>query len=168
MTPSLVLCARFFIYEEISTRIAVQNCALGSDPISIGGYHSTWVCLGSNGILPAMDETYDQQQIREVIATWLRATAAGDVDQVLNLMSEDAVFLVPGQPVMRGRDAFAAALRGALQHVRIEATADVREIRVSGNLAYCWNHLTINATPIKGGEPKRREGFTITIYQKQA
>ena len=115
-----------------------------------------------------MDETYDQQQIREVIATWLRATAAGDVDQVLSLMSEDAVFLIPGQPVMRGRDAFAAGLRGALQQVRIEGTSDIREIRVSGDLAYCWNHLTITATPLKGGEPKRRSGFTLTVYQKLA
>jgi uncharacterized protein (TIGR02246 family) len=39
----------------------------------------------------------DEQAIRELVQTWLRASAAGDLDQVLALMSDDVVFLTPGQ-----------------------------------------------------------------------
>src|SRR5438034_605203 len=39
----------------------------------------------------------DEQAIRDLIATWLRATAAGDIDQVLTLMTDDVVFVTPGQ-----------------------------------------------------------------------
>lgn len=56
-----------------------------------------------------MDEEKNKRIIREVIATWMRASADGDLERVLSLMAEDAVFLVPGQAPMRGREAFAAA-----------------------------------------------------------
>lgn len=52
----------------------------------------------------------DEQEIRQLVSTWMEATKAGDVDTVLSLMAEDVVFLVPGQPVMR-KAGFAAAAR---------------------------------------------------------
>jgi uncharacterized protein (TIGR02246 family) len=54
----------------------------------------------------------DEQQIREVVASWHAATRAGDVDTVLNLMTDDVVFLVAGRPPMRKAE-FAALSRGA-------------------------------------------------------
>src|SRR5262245_47399965 len=50
----------------------------------------------------------DEQEIRELVETWMAATKAGDVEAVLGLMTDDVVFLVPGQPPM-GRAEFAAA-----------------------------------------------------------
>ena len=114
-----------------------------------------------------MNQAQDEQQIREVIANWMRATAAGDLPQVLSLMAEDVVFLLPGQPPMRGRDAFAAGFRAALQHVHIEGISDIQEIRVSGDQAFCWNHLSLTITPLQGGSPKRREGFTFSVFRKE-
>ena len=52
----------------------------------------------------------DEQEIRQLDSTWMAASTAGDVETVLSLMSDDVVFLVPGQPVMRKAD-FAAAVR---------------------------------------------------------
>jgi uncharacterized protein (TIGR02246 family) len=43
----------------------------------------------------------DEQSIRDLIATWHRATAAGHVEAVLQLMAEDVVFLIAGQPPPR-------------------------------------------------------------------
>jgi uncharacterized protein (TIGR02246 family) len=37
----------------------------------------------------------DERAIRELIATWMRASAAGDLDTVLGLMSDDVVFTRP-------------------------------------------------------------------------
>ncbi len=44
----------------------------------------------------------DEQEIRQLVVTWMAATKAGDIDTVLSLMAEDVVFLVPGQAPMRG------------------------------------------------------------------
>ena len=61
----------------------------------------------------------------------MRATAEGDLETVLSLITEDAVFLLPDQPPMRGREAL-AALRSALGQVRIEGKPDIQEIHVAG------------------------------------
>jgi uncharacterized protein (TIGR02246 family) len=75
----------------------------------------------------------DEQSIRNLVAQWHRATAAGDVDAVLGLMSEDVVFLVAGRPPMRGRGAFEKGLRAVLKTHRIESSGDIREIQVCGS-----------------------------------
>ena len=81
-------------------------------------------------------------------------------------MSEDVVFLAPGQAPLRGKEAFAAAFRSALQHVRITATSEIQEVRVSGEIAYLWNHFVVTTTPLDGSAPKRRIGHTLTILRK--
>ena len=124
----------------------------------------------------------DEQSIRDLIATWHAATAKGDLPTVLTLMAEDVVFLVPGRPPMRGRDAFAASFQG-VQQFRIESKSEIQEIKVTGDWAYCWTHLTVNMTPIESaanktpadssseqsGKPKfppRRSGYTLSIFRK--
>jgi hypothetical protein len=51
----------------------------------------------------------DEQAIRDLVAAWMSASAAGDHERVLGLMADDVVFLVPGRPPIRGKAAFAAA-----------------------------------------------------------
>lgn len=109
----------------------------------------------------------DEQKIRGLIATWARATGAGDLNQLLTLMSDDVVFLTPGQQPMR-RDAFAVVFQAAIQHVHIAAVSDVQEIKVAGDFAYCWNYLTVTVTPLKGGSHTRRSGYTLTILRKKS
>jgi len=109
----------------------------------------------------------DEQTIRDLMTTWQRATAAGDLPQLLSLMAEDVVFLVPGQPPMRGRDAFAAGFQAALQHYRIDSSCAVEEIQIVADWAYCWNHLSVTVTPLQEGSPRRRTGYTLTILRKE-
>src|SRR5689334_18879541 len=108
----------------------------------------------------------DEQKIRALVATWIRATERGDLPQVLRLMAEDVVFLTPGNPPMRGRDAFAAASREMASKVRIEGSSEVQEVRVTGDWAYCFTQLTVTITPRDGGEAKRRSGHTLTILRR--
>ena len=42
----------------------------------------------------------DEQAIRQLVATWMAATKAGDMETVLSLMADDVVFLLPGRPPM--------------------------------------------------------------------
>jgi len=108
----------------------------------------------------------DEHAIRDLIATWLKATRAGDTEKVLSLMSDEVVFLVCGQPPMRGKAAFAASL-SALSQVTIDATSEIQEINVLGEWAYMWTHLSIVITPKNGGASMTRAGNTLSILQKQ-
>lgn len=110
----------------------------------------------------------DEQAIRDLIGTWHRATASGDLPRILNLMAEDVVFLVAGQPPMRGRDAFAAGFKEALKNAHIESSSDIQEIHVNGDWAYVWNYLVVVMTPKDGKPPQRRTGNVLSVMRKQS
>jgi len=100
------------------------------------------------------------------VETWMRASQAGDTETVLGLMTDDALFMVPGQPPF-GKEAFKAASQGQ-QNFTIAGKSDIQEIRVLGDWAYMRNHLEITITPKDGGPAVKRSGYTLTILQKQA
>jgi uncharacterized protein (TIGR02246 family) len=109
----------------------------------------------------------EEQSIRELVAEWQSATAAGDLGRILPLLAEDVVFLIAGSPPMRGREAFATAFKMGLQHIRIEPSATIQEIQVAGNFAYSCTHLRVTMTPLQGGTPMRRSGYTLTLFRKE-
>lgn len=109
----------------------------------------------------------DEKKIREVIATWMRATAEGDLERVLSLMAEDVVFLIAGQSPMRGREAFAAASHSVEGKFRFEGKPEIQEIHIAGDYAYCWNHLTVTITPLQGGLSSRRAGHILSVFRKE-
>ena len=76
----------------------------------------------------------DERAIRDLVATWMKASQAGDVQTVLSLMADDVVFMVPGREPF-GKEAFAAASQG-MKNMRMEGTSDIRELQVLGNWAY--------------------------------
>lgn len=110
----------------------------------------------------------DEQQIRDLIATWLRLSAEGDISKILPLMAEDVVFLTPGQPPMRGREAFAASFAGWQGKFSLETDCEIREIQTVGTWAYSWTKLSVTMTPIDGGPANRRSGHALTVLRKNA
>jgi uncharacterized protein (TIGR02246 family) len=106
----------------------------------------------------------DERAIRDLVATWMAASQAGDAASVLGLMADDVIFMVPGHEPF-GKEAFAAASQ-SMKDVRFEGSYDIREIEVAGDWAYLRNYLTVTMTP-PGGEPMRRAGFTLSILRKQ-
>jgi uncharacterized protein (TIGR02246 family) len=109
----------------------------------------------------------DEQAIRQLVTTWLDASKAGDTERVLSLMTDDAVFLVAGQPPMRGKAAFAAS-QSALKAAKIDATSEIQEIRVMGDWAYMWTKLSVVITLPNCAAPTRRAGNTLSILRRQA
>ena len=110
----------------------------------------------------------EKQKIREVISTWMRASADGDTERVLSLMADDVVFLVPGRPPMRGKAAFAEASKGFAGKVRFDGKSEIQEIEVAGDLAYCWSHLTLTVTSLPQRETSQRAGPVLSIFRKES
>jgi uncharacterized protein (TIGR02246 family) len=107
----------------------------------------------------------DERAIRELVATWMAATKAGDRDRVLSLMTDDVVFMVPGGEPF-GKEAFAAAFEGQGPAL-IEGAADIVELKVLGDWAWLRNRLKVTIAP-PGGSPVTRSGYTLTILRKDA
>ena len=108
--------------------------------------------------------TDDERAIRDLVATWMAASQAGDVATVLGLVADDVVFMVPGREPF-GKEAFAAASQ-SMKDMRFEGSYDIREIEVLGDWAYLRNYITVSITP-PGGEPLRRAGHTLSILRKR-
>jgi uncharacterized protein (TIGR02246 family) len=109
--------------------------------------------------------TDDERAIRELVDTWLAASQADDPSKVLSLMSDDAIFMVPGKEPF-GKEAFAAGWQ-AQKKFHMEARSDIQEINVLDGWAYLRNHLTVTMTPRDGGKPMHGAGYTLTILRKQ-
>jgi uncharacterized protein (TIGR02246 family) len=109
--------------------------------------------------------TNDEKAVRQVVEDWMDASRRGDTAAVLALMTDDAVFMVPGQAPF-GRQAFAAACEG-MRGVRIEGRSEVAELQVLGEWAFMRNRIDMTATPA-GGEPVHRSGYTLTLLRKEA
>jgi uncharacterized protein (TIGR02246 family) len=74
----------------------------------------------------------DENQLRSLVATWMAATKAGDVETVLGLMTEDAVFLGPGKSRMHKAEFAAAAKSQATGKApTFDGTSDIQEVKVS-------------------------------------
>jgi uncharacterized protein (TIGR02246 family) len=111
----------------------------------------------------------DEEQIRELVQTWMSATKAGDLDTVLSLMADDVVFLIAGQPPMIGKAAYAAAARSQANQERpqFDGRSEIQEIKVLGDWAYMWTKLRVVVSPPGGAKPITRAGHTLTILKKQ-
>ncbi|HZE92818.1 MAG TPA: SgcJ/EcaC family oxidoreductase [Rhizobacter sp.] len=110
----------------------------------------------------------DEQEIRQLVATWMSATQAGDLDTVLSLMSDDVVFLVPGQPVMRKADfAAAAATQSGAGAPAINGHSEIQELKLLGDWAFMWTQLSIVVSPSDGSHAMTRAGHTLSILKKE-
>jgi uncharacterized protein (TIGR02246 family) len=111
---------------------------------------------------------HDEQEIRQLVSTWMAATKAGEIEKVLSLMSDDVVFLIPGQPVMR-KDDFAALAQAqaGTPAPRFDGTSEIQEIKVLGDWAFMWTKLTVVVTPPDGAQSMMRAGHTLSILKKE-
>jgi len=110
----------------------------------------------------------DEQEIRNLVATWMAATRAGEIEKVLSLMSDDVVFLITGQPVMHKAAFAAAALAQSTKDApKFDGTSEIQEIKILGDWAFMWTKLTVVITPPGGGQSMTRAGHTLSILTKQ-
>src|SRR5438477_6821243 len=108
--------------------------------------------------------TDDERAIRELLVKWFDATNKGDTQTVLSLMTDDAVFMVPGREPF-GKEAFQRT-SDDMKGVRIDGTSDIHELRVLGDWAYMRTHITVMMTP-PDSTAVTRSGYTLTILHRE-
>ena len=110
----------------------------------------------------------DEKEIRELVKSWFDATRKGDLDTVLDLMTDDVVFLVPGQAPF-GKPAFAeTSKKHADQAIQFDAKSEIHEIRVLGDWAFMLTQLSVTTKHPDQDKPVVRNGHTLSVLRKQA
>ena len=105
----------------------------------------------------------DERAIRELVDAWMDASRRGDTAAVLDLMTDDVLFMTPGREPF-GKEAFRQTSE-AMRDVRMDGRAEIREVAVLGDGAWIRNHIDLTLTP-GDGELMRRTGYTLTILRK--
>ena len=113
-----------------------------------------------------MSSSNDEQAIRDLYATWRKATMAEDLPTILSLIADDAVFYVSGQSPIRGKKEFETMFNASRGKFQIEAMSEFEEIAVHGDWAHVASRLAVNMTPRGGGATQSRAGHTLTILRK--
>lgn len=108
----------------------------------------------------------DDEEIRALVATWMDATRAGDTAKVVDLMTDDAVFLVAGRPPFGKHEFLQAAQAQSASALVFDGHSDIQELQVHGDWAYMRTHLTVTTTQ-PGQAPMVRSGHTLTIFRKE-
>jgi uncharacterized protein (TIGR02246 family) len=110
----------------------------------------------------------DEKEIRALVATWMAATKSGDTETVLRLMTDDVVFLVPGQPPMtKAMFATAASAQARPDGPKFDGTSEIQEITIAGDWAFMWTRLKVVMTLPAGGKPTTRAGHTLSVLKRQ-
>jgi len=105
----------------------------------------------------------DELAVRDLVDAWMEASRAGNTVAVLELMTDDVLFMVPGREPF-GKEEFRQNSE-MMRDLRVDGVADIREIEVLGDRAWIRNHVDITITQ-PDGEALRRSGFTLTILRK--
>ena len=105
----------------------------------------------------------DERAIRELVDTWMKASKAGDLATVLDLMTDDVILMVPGQEPF-GKEQFRAASE-SVRRTAMDGHAEICELEVTGEWAWIRSHIELTVTP-PGREPVRRAGHTLSILRK--
>jgi uncharacterized protein (TIGR02246 family) len=107
----------------------------------------------------------DERQIRRLIDSWIAASNARNLPALMDMMTDDVVFMTPGRAPF-GKAEFAADSQ-RMKSVTIDARAEVQEIEVFGPRAYIRHHIQIELTS-PGQAPRRMSGYAMSILRKEA
>jgi uncharacterized protein (TIGR02246 family) len=105
----------------------------------------------------------DERQIRKLIESWIAASNARDLPALMDMMTDDVVFMTPGRAPF-GKAEFAADV-GRMKSVAIDARVEVQEIEVFGPRAYIRNHIRVELTS-QGQPPRRMSGHAMSVLRK--
>lgn len=111
----------------------------------------------------------DEAEIRQLISDWMRLSKESKVEALLELMTDDAVFLLPGRAPMHKQEfAQIASTQSGPDASSMEGHSDIQEVKIMGDHAYAWAALSVVITPSDASAPITRNGHALTIFRKTA
>jgi uncharacterized protein (TIGR02246 family) len=119
---------------------------------------------------PAVDVAAEQAKLRDLESGWVKEAAAKDLDKIVAHYTDDAVFIMPGMPAIKGKDGIRAGWKGMLDdpNLKLDFSADRIEISQAGDMATVKGSYTGTMTNPKTKKPMEDKGSYLTVYKKQA
>lgn len=100
----------------------------------------------------------DEKAIRELVDRWWKASRRNDVDSVLPMIADDALFTVAGAEPF-GKKQFEAQTR-RMQDVRMDGHTEILEVEVMGDRAWMRGRITVLMNGME------RTGYVLSVFRK--
>jgi uncharacterized protein (TIGR02246 family) len=105
--------------------------------------------------------------IRLMFEDWEEAVRSKDISRLLDFIAEDAVFMPPGQPLIRGKSQVEALYKMSFEKFSMDQKFQIEEIQICGDWAFVWGKDSIILTPTNGEPTIQGHGMGISILQRQ-
>ena len=116
----------------------------------------------------ARDVQEDIRALGEIRQRLEAAENSGDADYIGDMMAEDAIIMVPSEPVQEGKTACAGFIRDMLthllEHFDRRITYVSAEVRVIGDFAFDRGSFWFTVVPRSGGRTTRATGKYLWLY----
>ncbi|MEP6509064.1 MAG: SgcJ/EcaC family oxidoreductase [Gemmatimonadales bacterium] len=153
---------RFNSASLLGVSIALAGCTAAAKPAA-----DTAATATASSVAAAPDMAADQQAIRDVNAAWFKAYNAHDASALAALYADDAVLYMPGQAMIRGRDAIKAAYKKDVDATAkaslLDNVGSGSEVGASGDLGWETNTFWITD---KSGK-KVDTGKYLTVFARK-
>lgn len=108
----------------------------------------------------------EAQKIAETFDRWDAAMRAGDVESLLELVTEDAEFWTSSQPALKGREALGAAFEPLFQGFELEQDFECEELIVAGDWAFARGTERNRLTPKGEGDSVRQSQRAFSVLHR--
>ena len=109
----------------------------------------------------------DLAALEKLVEAEAAAGTSGDVEELMNLRTADAIEMLPGEPTLVGKDAIRTAWGEDDPFVSQFSNISIEEVRVFGEWGYMRITYVQTLTPVTGGESIEFNGRTLWLVQRQ-
>src|SRR5262245_61157992 len=97
------------------------------------------------------NQAQDEAAIKQMIVEWKEAVLQRDIPRLLSFIADDAVFMPPGQPLIRGKAQVEALYKTTFEKFHMEQDFEIEEIQIAGDYAFFWGVDSAQLIPMEGG-----------------
>jgi uncharacterized protein (TIGR02246 family) len=116
---------------------------------------------------PVHDRAADESAIRANDSAWVKAVAAKNADQAASYYTDDAVLMVPGEPMTTGKEALRKGWEGMMATPGFALTFAPDKVTVVGDMAYEVGNYEMTVTG-KNKKPQTSKAKYVVIWSRQA
>lgn len=114
----------------------------------------------------SQEPTDDLQAIHVLYSAWFGAMETGDVERILELVTDDVILKGGGGPAVRGRDALEVSLRDFLEQYTEEVEYSLDEVEVAGDWAWARIDESVLIIPKDDRPPVRVTGMHLAVLRR--
>jgi ketosteroid isomerase-like protein len=120
------------------------------------------------GSPPAAQTPVDDPAAHQAHEAYVSAINSNNLEALLGVLTDDVVFMAPGEPAMVGKAAVRPWLDGYIKAYKTHWDKPVQEFVVAGEWAFERYTYKSTDTPVGGGAPVEDTGWGLAIYHRDA